>query len=194
MDNQDPGFGVIFAQLPGSDASIKPETIATAFEASINEVFGRRHLVKFEQKDDGTLDTCLKAFEPLNYEVCCAIEAVILKTTGETSEVLKFLAIFDYALFFNLKATGTKELMMSATQKSKLTSELTVVVASGDLTDKEVATIKLGSVVQLPTIASSHVEVRVNNKVAYRGEVVVIDNSFGVRITEVLRADGKKVA
>jgi len=48
-----------------------------------------------------------------------------------------------------------------------------------------------GSVVELDKHAGEPVEVVVNNKVVARGEVVVIDENFGVRITEIANAKGK---
>lgn len=45
-----------------------------------------------------------------------------------------------------------------------------------------------GSIVELDKHSSEPVEVVVNNKVVARGEVVVIDDNFGVRITEIINA------
>lgn len=49
-----------------------------------------------------------------------------------------------------------------------------------------------GSVVELDKHAGEPVEVVVNNKTVARGEVVVIDENFGVRITEIVNAKGKE--
>ena len=46
----------------------------------------------------------------------------------------------------------------------------------------------VGSVVQLDKQADAPVELRVNGKLIARGEVVVIEDKFGVKITEVLGA------
>jgi flagellar motor switch protein FliN/FliY len=43
-----------------------------------------------------------------------------------------------------------------------------------------------GSVVELQKLAGEPVELIVNNKLIARGEVVVIDESFGLRITEIV--------
>ena len=50
----------------------------------------------------------------------------------------------------------------------------------------ELVQIGPGSVVSLERAPSDPVEVLVNGKVIARGEVVVIDENFGVRITEIL--------
>ena len=43
-----------------------------------------------------------------------------------------------------------------------------------------------GSVVELDTLAGEPVDILVNNKLVARGEVVVIDENFGVRVTDIL--------
>lgn len=56
---------------------------------------------------------------------------------------------------------------------------------------REVLALGPGSVVELEKHAGEPVEVVVNNKTVARGEVVVIDENFGVRITEIVNAKGK---
>ncbi|HET9442524.1 MAG TPA: flagellar motor switch protein FliN, partial [Acidimicrobiales bacterium] len=46
-----------------------------------------------------------------------------------------------------------------------------------------------GSVVELDRVAGSPVDVLVNNMLIARGEVVVIDEEFAVRITEIVSDD-----
>lgn len=43
-----------------------------------------------------------------------------------------------------------------------------------------------GSVVELNRMAGEPVDVLVNGKLIARGEVVVIDESFGIRVTEIV--------
>ncbi len=47
-----------------------------------------------------------------------------------------------------------------------------------------------GSVVELDRVAGSQIDLLVNGTLIARGEVVVIDDEFGVRISEVVRRDG----
>lgn len=58
---------------------------------------------------------------------------------------------------------------------------------------RDVLSIGPGSVVELDKHAGEPVEVVVNNKVVARGEVVVIDENFGVRITEIVNASDREV-
>ena len=50
----------------------------------------------------------------------------------------------------------------------------------------EVLAMTTGSVIELDKMAGEAVDVLVNGKLIAKGEVVVIDENFGVRITEVL--------
>ena len=63
---------------------------------------------------------------------------------------------------------------------------VTVELGSCTLPMREVLQLNIGSVVQLDKIADSPVELRVNKKLIARGEVVVIDNRFGIKITELV--------
>jgi flagellar motor switch protein FliN/FliY len=54
------------------------------------------------------------------------------------------------------------------------------------LTVKEVLDLQKGSVVELNRTAGEAVDIYVNEHLLARGEVVVVDDKFGVRITEIL--------
>jgi len=51
-----------------------------------------------------------------------------------------------------------------------------------------------GSVVELDRLAGDPVDVFVNDRMVARGEVVVVDDKFGVRIIEMVSSNGEKVA
>ena len=51
-----------------------------------------------------------------------------------------------------------------------------------------------GSVVELDRLAGDPVDVFVNDCMVARGEVVVVDDKFGVRITEMVSSKNMKVA
>jgi flagellar motor switch protein FliN/FliY len=50
----------------------------------------------------------------------------------------------------------------------------------------EILALGPGSVVELNKLAGEPVDLLVNSKVVARGEVVVIDENFGVRVTEIV--------
>lgn len=64
--------------------------------------------------------------------------------------------------------------------------QLTVELGRKDLTVKEALHLGPGSVIELDRIAGEPVDLYVNGKLIARGEVVVIDENFGVRVTEVV--------
>jgi flagellar motor switch protein FliN/FliY len=63
---------------------------------------------------------------------------------------------------------------------------LTIELGSCQLPMKDVLQLNIGSVVQLDKPADAPVELSVNGKLIARGEVVVIEDKFGVKITEVI--------
>ena len=67
--------------------------------------------------------------------------------------------------------------------------QVTVELGRTTMLVKDVLALGAGSVVELDKHVGEPVEVVVNNKVVARGEVVVIDENFGVRVTEIASAD-----
>jgi len=63
---------------------------------------------------------------------------------------------------------------------------LTIELGSCRLPMKEVLQLNIGSVVQLDKPADAPVELSVNGKLIARGEVVVVEDKFGVKITEII--------
>jgi len=63
---------------------------------------------------------------------------------------------------------------------------LTIELGGCQLPMREVLHLNIGSVVQLDKPADSPVELSINGKLIARGEVVVIEDRFGVKITEVI--------
>lgn len=66
--------------------------------------------------------------------------------------------------------------------------ELPVVVTFGrtQLPLKDVLKLSSGSIVELNRLANEPVEVLINNSVIARGEVVVVDGNYGIRVTEIV--------
>ena len=64
----------------------------------------------------------------------------------------------------------------------KLTAEL----GSSKMTMQELLDLNLGAVVQLDQPANANVDVFVNHKLVARGEVVVAEDNFGIRIKEII--------
>jgi len=63
---------------------------------------------------------------------------------------------------------------------------LTIELGGCKLPMREVLQLNIGSVIQLDKPADAPVELSVNGKLIARGEVVVIEDRYGVKITEVV--------
>jgi flagellar motor switch protein FliN/FliY len=64
--------------------------------------------------------------------------------------------------------------------------QLTVELGSSQMTIKELLQLSLGSVVPLDKPANAAVDILVNGKLVGRGEVVIADQNFGIRIKEII--------
>ena len=51
---------------------------------------------------------------------------------------------------------------------------------------KEILELSGGSIIEIDKLAGEPVDILVNNRLIAKGEVVVIDENFGVRITDIL--------
>jgi flagellar motor switch protein FliN/FliY len=72
--------------------------------------------------------------------------------------------------------------------------ELAVEIGRTHMTIRETLALGPGSIVTLNRLAGEPVDLLVNGKPIARGEVVVIDEEFGLRVTEVVAADNGAVA
>jgi flagellar motor switch protein FliN/FliY len=72
--------------------------------------------------------------------------------------------------------------------------ELAVEIGRTHMTIRETLALGPGSIVTLNRLAGEPVDLLVNGKPIARGEVVVIDEEFGLRVTEVVASDSGAVA
>lgn len=67
--------------------------------------------------------------------------------------------------------------------------ELTVELGSTEMPLREVMHLAPGSLIELDKKADEPVSLYVNRKLVARGEVVVVENNFGIKITSVVGAE-----
>lgn len=67
--------------------------------------------------------------------------------------------------------------------------QLTVELGRTTMSIKEVLALTSGSVIELDKLTGESAELLVNGKLIARGEVVVVDENFGLRITEIIRPE-----
>src|SRR5437762_2383823 len=97
----------------------------------------------------------------------------------------------DYVPFETTTASAPVE--PSSAELSRLHDvavELAVEVGRTQMTIREALALGPGSIVTLNRLAGEPVDLLVNGKPIARGEVVVIDEEFGLRVTEVLAPKG----
>lgn len=63
--------------------------------------------------------------------------------------------------------------------------KLTVELGSCQMSMRDVLQLAVGSVVQLDKLADAPVNLFVNQKLVARGEVVVVEDHFGIKVTEI---------
>jgi flagellar motor switch protein FliN len=70
--------------------------------------------------------------------------------------------------------------------------EVTVELGRTRLLIRDILDLGAGSIIELDKIAGEPVELFANGLLVARGEVVVIDDNFGVRVTEIITAADRK--
>ncbi len=87
------------------------------------------------------------------------------------------------AAALNLMNHATMDMLMN------VTLQLAVELGRTRMTVRQVLDLQKGSVVELNRMAGDNVDIYVNDHLIARGEVVVVDDKFGVRITELVSPD-----
>jgi flagellar motor switch protein FliN/FliY len=64
-----------------------------------------------------------------------------------------------------------------------------VVVGSTTLTLGEILNLGPGSVVELDNLVEEPVDIKVNGKLVAKGEIVVVEERFGVKITDIVEKE-----
>lgn len=68
---------------------------------------------------------------------------------------------------------------------------LTVEVGSTTMTLSELATLEPGSVVALDRKVGEPLDICANGSLVARGEIVSVDGRYGIRVTELVNAEGR---
>ncbi len=63
---------------------------------------------------------------------------------------------------------------------------VTAELGTSKMSVAEVLKLGTGSIIELDRLAGGPVDLLVNNKLVARGEVVAVDDNFGVRVTELI--------
>ena len=66
---------------------------------------------------------------------------------------------------------------------------VSVELGQGQLTIRDLLLLGQGAVLELEKLAGEPLEVLVNNKLVSRGEVVMVNDKYGIRLTDVISPD-----
>ncbi len=88
--------------------------------------------------------------------------------------------------FSQLTSQGTDVAPQSLDLILDVTIELTVELGRKSMLIKDILSLGPGSIVELNKLAGEPVDLLVNNKLLARGEVVVINENFGIRIIDIV--------
>jgi flagellar motor switch protein FliN/FliY len=91
-------------------------------------------------------------------------------------------AVFSNFQQRQLQVTETKNLDMLL----DIPLQVTVELGNTKKSVKEILELSAGSIIELDKLAGEPVDIRVNNRLVAQGEVVVIDENFGVRVTDII--------
>jgi flagellar motor switch protein FliN/FliY len=94
---------------------------------------------------------------------------------------------------FETTVTGAAEGPPELERLYDVPVELAVEIGRTRMTIRETLALGPGSIVTLNRLAGEPVDLLVNGKPIARGEVVVIDEEFGLRVTEVVSTDTPEV-
>lgn len=83
---------------------------------------------------------------------------------------------------FQMQEQETKNLNMLL----DIPLQVTVELGRTKRSVKEILELSSGSIIELDKLAGEPVDILVNNRLIAQGEVVVIDENFGVRVTDII--------
>lgn len=149
-------------------------TAGTAQEPAADPAFGCQIAIR-----TGDLDLPLLAFY-ISQEMLEALESVNHSDAADLSQAPSAPDDAENRTEFSARACGTLDLLLDV--------EMPVSVSFGRTQVRIQNILKLitGSIIELDRSIAEPVEVIVNNCTIARGEVVVVDGNYGVRINEVM--------
>lgn len=107
-----------------------------------------------------------------------SLNKTMKKNSGPSIQPVQFSS-FDETAFAHAEPNNLDMLM-------DIPLQVTVELGRTKRTVKEVLSVSQGSIIELDKLAGEPVDILVNDKLIAVGEVVVIDENFGVRVTDIL--------
>lgn len=90
----------------------------------------------------------------------------------------------EFAPFEPMQSAGTENRNLNLLMDIPL--QVTVELGRTKRSIKEILELSSGSIIELDKLAGEPVDILINRKIVAKGEVVVIDENFGVRVTDII--------
>jgi flagellar motor switch protein FliN/FliY len=74
-----------------------------------------------------------------------------------------------------------------------VTLGVSVELGRTDLPIERLMQLKKGSVIEMEKLSEEPLDIRVNGKLVARGEAVIVNEMFGIRVTQVIAPEGEEV-
>lgn len=132
-----------------------------------------------DESEENAEDAMLKMLEDLPEE----------ESSGNIDDISFDSPEVSHAEFQQLSEPAGKIESRNIEMLMDVTLPVSIVLGKTRMAISDILALGQGSVVELNKLAGEPVDVLVNNKAVARGEVVVIDENFGVRITQLLTAE-----
>jgi len=163
-------------------------------EMIFNEnMVGFRYLFKIEGQTDSELYQFVdkSSEEKLLPKVSVTtLEPQIIHNTTNDSKTQE-ASIVQSVNFQPLAASKVKEPIGNLDLLRDVPIQVSVELGRAKMLIKDILTLSPGSIIELEKLAGEPVDILTNGKLIAKGEVIVIDENFGVRITEILNPEKK---
>lgn len=168
--------------LPGSDGDL----VRVSFQLYIENLVDSRMMLLIPLGFAREMADCLTQQQPVTATASSmdfgqaspmAASPPMPTTPAVTVQPVQFAPI---AAMGSAKESGNIGLLMD------VPLQLSVELGSTRMKIKEILELGVGSIVELERLAGEPVDILVNGKLIAKGEVVVIDENFGVKVTDIL--------
>lgn len=215
------GLAAVATAVPGPGSRAVTATIAGAASGSIIFTLSNELAAAVENGPLGTqdllaaltpaLDDCCVALAPdlgdIHHEAAQVLDAEIALSSATTHESVCVVPFANevgpcgaVVILLDSGSVGFSTLsetllgddpMRSVELLSDVEMGVTAELGRTRLSIRDLLSLQPGSIVELDRAAGSPVDLLVNGTLVARGEVVVIDEEFGIRITEIIGHDSK---
>ncbi|MBD3246358.1 MAG: flagellar motor switch protein FliN [Candidatus Omnitrophica bacterium] len=170
----------VLEQQLGKKYTFELTDAATAVPADRLKAMGQEKwmLVEYTVGVNGFFEESL--YELVSFPVAAAM---VEAASGRVSPQGKVGSFAPEELTPRTGARGLKDLSLLLDTPLSLAVEL----GHSTMNLKEILELGIGSIVELDKLAGEPVDIKVNNKLLAKGEVVVVDESFGVRIVNIVK-------